>query len=131
MELRGKKIAQKREVFIVISSSETILNTYSKLIYSCGFSSLTFQQSQEAFEAIVSQKPCAIICDLFLDEMTGMDLAREARELYTKDDVPIILSTLQKNLDKDLLQKELDSAGVNTICEFPAKTSQIKSWLKP
>lgn len=130
MDLKKERMAQKRKTVIVISSSKAILNTYSKLIYSCGFASLTFQQSQDAFEAVVSQKPSAIICDLFLNDITGMALAREARELYSKDDVPIIISGLQKSLDKNLLQKELDTAGVTAICSFPAKTSQIKSWIK-
>ncbi len=130
INLRKKRMTQKRDPFIVVSSSETILNTYSKLISSCGFSSLTFQRSQDAFEAIVSQKPSAIICDLFLNDMTGMDFAGEARGLYSKDDVPIIISRLQKSLAKKQLQKELDNAGVNAIYEFPAKISQIKSWIK-
>ena len=130
LDLKKEKAAQKRDQFVVISSSESVLNIYSKLIYSCGFSSRTFQRSQDAFEAIVSQKPCAILCDLFLNDMTGMDLARETRGLYSKKDVPIIISTLQKTLDKTLLQKQLDNAGVNAICEFPAKPGQIKSWIK-
>ncbi len=130
MNFKKSRMAQKRKTVIIISSSEAILNTYSKLIYSCGFSSLTFQRSQDAFEAIVSQKPSAIICDLFLNDITGMDLARETRELYSKEDVPIIISGLQKSLDKNLLQKELDNAGVNAVCNFPAKTSQIKAWIK-
>ncbi len=128
--LKKQKMAKKREQFIVISSSESILYTYAKMIYACGFSSLTFQRSQDAFEAIVSQKPSAIICDLFLNSMTGMDLAREVRELYSKDEVPVIISALQKNLDQDQLKKELDQAGVNKMCQFPANTSQIKSWIK-
>ncbi len=126
--LRNEKASQDRAHFIVISSSEVILTTYRKLIYACGFSSFTFQHSQDAFEAIVSQKPCAIICDLFLNDMTAMDLAREVRGIYTKDAVPFIVSTLQKTLDQDQLKKELDTAGVNVLCDFPAKTSQIKSW---
>lgn len=130
MALKKKRMTKNKKTVIIISSSEAILNTYSKLIYSCGFTSLTFQRSQDAFEAVVSQKPAAIICDLFLNNITGMDLTREARELYSKDDVPIIISGLQKSLDKNLLQKELDNAGVNAICSFPAKTSQIKSWIK-
>lgn len=130
MNLREEKAAQEKDQFIVISSSEAILNTYSKLIYSCGFSCLTFQQSQDAFEAIASQKPGAIMCDLFLNDMTGMDFAREVRGLYSKDDVPMIISTLQKSLDTALLQKEMDNAGVDAIVDFPAKTSQIKSWIR-
>jgi len=130
LDLKKTRLSTDREQCIVISSSKSILHIYRKLIYACGFSSLTFQKPQEAFEAFVFQKPCAIICDLFLNDMTGMDLAREARELYPKEDVPVILSSLQKNLNQDLLQKELADSGVNAIIEFPAKPGQIKSWLK-
>ena len=128
--MKNKRTIEKKKQFILISSSAAILNTYNKLISSCGFCALMFQHSQDAFEAIVSQQPDAIICDLFLDEMTGIDLARETRGLYTKDDVPIIISTLQKSLDKTRLQQEIDAIGINAICDFPATTSQIKSWVK-
>jgi CheY-like chemotaxis protein len=79
---------------------------------------------------MVSQKPSAIICDLFLNDMTGMDFAGEIRGIYSKEEVPIIISTLQKSLDKPLLQKELDRTGVNALWEFPPKPNQIKSWIK-
>ena len=79
---------------------------------------------------MVSQKPAAVICDLFLNDMTGMDLAGEVRGLYSTEDVPVIISAIQKNLDKPLLQKELDRAGVNALWEFPPKPAQIKSWIK-
>ena len=131
MDLRKIKSARNREHCIIISASEAVLCTYNKLIYACGYAGLTFQNPQEAFEAFMFQRPCAIICDLFLDNMTGMDLAREAREIYPKKDVPIILSTVQKHLDKSLLQKELENAGVTEIWDFPATSSQIKAWRKP
>ncbi|MFH2092462.1 MAG: hypothetical protein ABIJ31_08870 [Pseudomonadota bacterium] len=130
MDLRKEKASEKKHQIILISSSEAVLNTYNKLISACGFGVQMFQHSQDAFEAIVSQTPDAIVCDLFLDDMTGMDIARETRGLYTKDQVPFILSTLQKNLDKIFLQKQMDKIGINALCEFPARTSQIKSWIK-
>ncbi len=130
MDLRKSKTGQVKTQFIVISSSDVILDTYSKLIYSCGFSNFCFQRSQDAFEAIVSQKPDAIICDLILNNMTGLEFARETRQMYSKEDVPIILSTLQKNLNKTQLQEMSDNSGVNGIYEFPAKPAQIKSWVK-
>jgi CheY-like chemotaxis protein len=130
MDLRKTKTRQQKTQFIVISSSEAILDTYSKLIYSCGFSNICFKRSQDAFEAIVSQKPDAIICDLILNNMTGLEFAREAREMYSKEDVPIILSTVQKNLNENQLQDMADASGVNAIYKFPAKPVQIKAHIK-
>ncbi len=130
LAVREEKAGRDKDRIIVISSFESILNTYCKLLYTSGLQSLTFNRSQDAFETIVSQKPSAIICDLFLNDMTGMGLAAEIRGLYPKEELPIIISTLQKNLDKNLLQKELDRAGVTALWEFPPKPSQIKSLVK-
>jgi HEAT repeat protein len=128
--IREERAGRDKNRVIVISSYESILNTYCKLLYTSGASSLTFRRPQDAFEAMVSQKPAAVICDLFLNDMTGMDLAGEVRGLYSTEDVPVIISALQKNLDKALLQKELDRTGVNALWEFPPKPNQIKSWIK-
>ncbi len=130
LDIREEKAGRDTDKVIVISSYESILNTYCKLFYTSGVSSLTFLRPQDAFEAMVSQKPAAVICDLFLNDMTGMALAGEVRGLYSTEDVPIIISALQKNLDKPLLQRELDRAGVNALWEFPPKPNQIKSWIK-
>jgi CheY-like chemotaxis protein len=130
LDIREEKASRDTDKVIVISSYESILNTYCKLFYTSGVSSLTFLRHQDAFEAMVSQKPAAVICDLFLNDMTGMALAGEVRGLYSTEDVPVIISALQKNLDKPLLQRELNRAGVNALWEFPPKPNQIKSWIK-
>lgn len=130
IDLKQQKIKEHQKPLIVISSSKAVLKTYDKLIYGCGLKALGFQHPQEAFEAFLAEKPAAIICDLFLHDMLGTDIAREARELYPVDEVPFILSTFQRTLDKIQLAEEMKDAGVNMICEFPPKTSQIKSWIK-
>ncbi len=130
LDLRETKTIQQNKQFIVISSSESILDTYSKLIYSCGFSNICFTRSQDAFETIVSKKPDAIICDLILNNMTGLEFAKEIREMYTREELPILLSTMQKDLNKTQLQKLSAASGVNGIYEFPAKSTQIKSIMK-
>ncbi len=129
-DLKQQRTAQVRPQIIVISSNEAVLATYGKLISTCGFDACGFRRPQEAFESFISEKPSAILCDLFLDEMTGLDIAAEIRELYSAEEVPFIISTLQKDLDKKGLKPELEKAGVNAICDFPAKTNQIKSWIK-
>ena len=127
-DIRRERAARDKDRVIVISPFESVLNTYCKLLSTSGVPSLTFHRSQDAFEAVVSQKPWAIICDLFLKDMTGMDFAGEIRGLYSKEDMPIIISILGKNLP--MLRKELDRTGVNALWEFPPKPNQIKSQFK-
>lgn len=130
MDIKEKRQTGQTEPIIVISSSETILHVYSKLIFSCGLSCRTYLNTQEAFETVVFEKPAAVLCDLFLKDMTGFDLAREIRDLYSKKEVPLIISTFQKSLDKDMLENELKTSQANHLVEFPARTNQIKSWVK-
>ncbi len=128
--IRKQRAAEKKKLLILISSCDAILNIYNKLICSCGYKTHMFESPQDAFETILSEKPDAIVCDLFLTDITAIEFASEIRELYTIDEVPIIISTTQKGFDKSKLEKEMTRVGVNALCDFPAKTSQIKSWVK-
>ncbi|MCP4720816.1 MAG: hypothetical protein GY860_15290 [Desulfobacteraceae bacterium] len=126
---RDQKSAIKKKVFILISSSRPFLDVYAKLIDTCGYGTRTFTDTQEAFEAIVFEKPAAIVCDLFFNHMTGTDLALEVRKLYDPQEVPIIISSMQKTLSRPDLDEELKKAKVNLFCNFPATPTQIKSWI--
>lgn len=128
-DLKNSKEEEKRETIIVISSSEAILNTYSRLIYSCGFKSVCFKNSQDAFETMVSKKPDAVICDLLLNNMTGIEFAKETREIYPASALPVMISTVQQDLGEGQLDKFKTQYGINTICRFPAKPAQIKTLL--
>ena len=120
----------KQASFILVSSSQAYLDVYTRLIHTCGHGTQNFTVTQEAFEAILSEKPVAIVCDLFINDMTGLEFAREIREIYSPKEVPIIISALQQDLSKTKLAAELKRAKVNLYCNFPATISQIKSWIK-
>ena len=129
IRLRDQKAAIKREIFFIINSFQPYLDVYTKLIDTCGYASRSFTSTQEAFEAIVFEKPVAIVCDLFFKDMTSLEFAREVREMYTLQEVPIIISSLQQGLFKPELDRELKKAKVNVFCNFPATPDQIKSWI--
>lgn len=129
IRLRDQKAAIKRERFIVISASRAYLDVYAKLIHTCGYATQTFTSTQEAFEAIVLEKPVAIVCDLFFANMTALEFAREIREMFAPKELPIIISSLQQGLSKPELDQEQKRSKVNIFCNFPATTSQIKSWI--
>ncbi|MCP4022419.1 MAG: hypothetical protein GY729_11295 [Desulfobacteraceae bacterium] len=127
--IKKERENNKKGAFVVISSADTILKIYEKLLSFAGCSTETFSSSQDAFETIVSKQPKGVICDLFLNDMTAFDFAREVRQIYPKEDVVFIISALQRNWDKDMIKKELDASGVNFMYNFPPKPNQVKSWV--
>lgn len=127
-QLRIKRAEKKRPFFVVIHSTPAYLDIYTKLIHSAGFDVRCFSAPQEAFESIVFEKPAGIICDLFIRQITALELAGEVRELYPENEVPLIVSTLQEDLAPDLVEKAFKAAGITALCGFPVTASQIKSW---
>ena len=116
-----------RPVVVVIHSSASYTDIFSRLIHGCGFTPQTFAGPQEAFEFIVNNKPIGIITDFFVRQMRIEDLAREVREFYPEQEVPIMVSSIQRHLDKNNLEAMFQTCGINGFWEFPAKPSQIKS----
>lgn len=130
MDIRQTRQPVDQKQVFVISSCRTVHDVYSRLIHSCGVACRTFSTAIGAFESIVNQRPSVVICDFMLKEISGLDLTREIRDLYPKKEVPIILSSLQKNFDQKDLEKEMEIAGADFFCSFPATVKQIKSWIK-
>ncbi|MCP3954543.1 MAG: response regulator, partial [Desulfobacterales bacterium] len=116
------KKKQKKETlcFAILSNSQIRINIYTKILFSAGYSSKAFLHSQAAFESLMADKPFAVICDLFLNDMTGIDFLREIREFYSEQDLPVIFSTLQNDL---INQKK-------NIVEFPPNIKQIHDCFK-
>ncbi|WP_020588428.1 HEAT repeat domain-containing protein [Desulfobacter curvatus] len=126
-QIKENRSRTARPVVVVIHPSAPYTDVFSKLIHGCGFCARTFSGPQEAFEFIVSEKPAGIITDFFVRQMRVNDLAREIRELYPADEVPLMVSSLQRHLDKNNLASMFQTFGINGFWEFPAKPSQIKS----
>jgi CheY-like chemotaxis protein len=114
-------------VVVVIHPSAPYIDICSRLIHGCGFCPQTFSGPQEAFEFIVNEKPAGIITDFFVRQMRVEDLAREIREFYSEKELPIMVSSLQRHLDKSNLASMFQTCGINGFWEFPPKPSQIKS----
>ena len=125
--IRENRSRTDRPVVVVIHPSAPYLDVYSRLIHRCGFCARTFFGPQEAFEFIVSKKPVAIITDFFVRQMRVNDLAREIREIYPATQVPLMVSSLQRHLDKSNLTSMFQACGINGFWKFPAKPSQLKA----
>ena len=129
--LLAREAEQQVPLMAVIHPDAAALDVYAKLIHGCGLRALTFTDAQEAFESIMARKPVAVVCDLFLGQLTALDLARDIRDIYPMEEFPIQVSSLQKSLDLTLLTRQLKQAGINgPSALFRPKPGQIKSWAR-
>ena len=125
--LKAHQSRADQPAIVVIHPSAPFIDIFSRLIHGCGFRTRTFLGPQEAFESILNEKPAGIITDFFVKQMRVTELAREIREIYSAEQVPLMVSSLQRHLDKSNLAAMFQSFGINGFWDFPAKPSQIKS----
>jgi CheY-like chemotaxis protein len=86
----------------------------------------------EAIEVIrnasIAQKQFdLIITDHQMPEMDGITLVKEIKKLYTGQTVPFIL--MLSSLEKNMLQKEAESIGINKFLSKPVKLVELVNLL--
>ncbi|MEA2060279.1 MAG: response regulator [Thermodesulfobacteriota bacterium] len=114
-----KRNIKKLPEAVIISDSKAVQKVYNKILFSNGFNPLVFDSIQKAFEAVTRSKPELVITELFLDEISGLELSKEIRKFYSVDEVPIIVSTRQKDFIDKTFKKKCFQSGVNDIVKFP------------
>ena len=115
----------------VISSSETVHRIYESTLYKNSYTPRCFTDPQQAFEALAMAKPDILIMDLFSRDMTALDLAREVRELYPQDDLPLLISTRQEAfVNMDFTTSPYRDLGINGIFKFPHLIKGINGLFK-
>ncbi len=55
---------------------------------------------EHAIRAVLAQRPCLIILDYHLPDMTGIELYDQFRTIQELDDVPMILMSASQQVDK-------------------------------
>jgi CheY-like chemotaxis protein len=113
--------ARKLKVFVV-DDSKMILNIYRKVLHSLGYEPHLFEFPAGALERIRHEKPDIIVTDLNMPDITGIDLTRRVREVYPKEDVPVIMVTTQ---DDGQDNAAAFAAGINAFLQKPFTEEQI------
>jgi CheY-like chemotaxis protein len=130
----GKKIAPEKmpekrvkiKVFAV-DDSKMILNIYRSALHNLGYDSYLFESPALAIEHVEKTKPDIILTDLNMPHITGIDLTKGVRRMYTKEELPIIMVTTQ-NEGKD--DKTAYEVGVSGIMRKPFTETMIEEALK-
>jgi len=107
-----------------VDDSKMILNVYRRVLTELGHDCRVFAEPAQALEALESEAPELICTDLNMPEISGVELIRQARKLYPKERLPIIMVTTQneKNDHNDAVK-----AGVNAIINKPFDPQSLRA----
>jgi CheY-like chemotaxis protein/HEAT repeat protein len=107
-----------------VDDSKMILNIYRSVLHNLGCDPVLFEFPAQAIEKIKEQKPDLIFTDLNMPEINGVELTKAVRELYSKEQLPIIMVTTQNECqDNEAAQK----AGITTILHKPFNEESLRA----
>jgi len=116
---------ERLKVFAV-DDSKMILGIYRSVLHNLGYDPCLFEFPVGALSEIRKLKPAVILTDLNMPDITGIDLTKDIRKLYSKEELPIIMVTTQD--DKEDNEAAI-AAGINSILQKPFTEEQIGSVL--
>jgi len=109
----------------VIDDSKMMLKLYKNKLTELGYKPLTFDRPEDAIPAILKKKPDLVITDLNMPNISGLELTRELRKKYTRQDMPILMITTQSDFveekggDFRINDSVLTKSGINKVLHKP------------
>lgn len=123
---KGDKTRAAVRIYTV-DDSKMLLNIYRSILHNLACEAVTFESARQAVTQVRDDRPDVILTDLNMPDMTGIDLAVNVREWFSREELPIIMVTTQQE-SRDF--EAARTAGINGIIHKPFTESQIKEALK-
>lgn len=106
--------AKKRVV--AIDDSKMILGIFRSMLHALGYEPFIFIDPEVAVEEVIKLQPDAVLTDLNMPGITGIEVTRRLREKFSKDELPIIMVTTQNESQDNEAAK---AAGISDILHKP------------
>ncbi|MEA3347688.1 MAG: response regulator [Pseudomonadota bacterium] len=111
-----------RKRVVAIDDSKMILGIFRSMLHALGYEPFIFLEPEVAVEEIKKLKPDAVLTDLNMPGITGIEVTRRIRESFSLDELPVIMVTTQnENQDNEAAK----AAGVNEILHKPFTKEDI------
>ncbi|HKK89816.1 MAG TPA: response regulator, partial [Desulfobacteraceae bacterium] len=117
---RDSDIPENRDDIYAVDDSRMMLKLYQNKLGKAGYRTTPFQFPEEVMAAVSVSKPALVITDLNMPRMNGLQLTREIRRKYTRQELPILMITTQS----DFVQAE-DGNGTAAFDEAAMKKNGI------
>jgi len=108
--------AVERKRICAVDDSRMILNIYKSTLHELGFEPVLFEFPASALEWLEKETPAMVLTDLNMPDITGIDLTREIRKKFSKEELPVVMVTTQSEFNDNKAAME---AGVNDILQKP------------
>ncbi len=126
------KVAQ----IFVVDDSKMMLKLYQNKLTAIGFTPVTFDRPEDAIPQILQKRPNLVITDLNMPNISGLELTREIRKKFSRQDIPILMITTQSDFveekDGDIKVNDtvLTKSGINKILHKPFTDDEFHSAIK-
>lgn len=117
--------AEASQKIIVVDDSKMMLKLYQNKLSALGLRSEVFNRPEDAIPKILSDKPDLVITDLNMPNISGLELTREVRKKFTRQEIPILMITTQsdfveeKSGDVHVNDAILQKSGINKVLHKP------------
>ncbi|MCG8641975.1 MAG: HEAT repeat domain-containing protein [Desulfobacterales bacterium] len=118
---------EKSAQIYVVDDSKMMLKLYQNKLKARGIQPVVFHKPEDAIPQIIKNKPDLVITDLNMPNISGLEMTKELRKKYTRQDLPILMITTQSDFvekdDADIKINDtvLTKSGINKILHKPFK----------
>lgn len=118
---------EQRVKVCAVDDSRVVLSIYRATLHELGFEPVVFERPADALQWLQQEKPAAVLTDLNMPKMSGLELATHIRRLYTADELPIVLVTTQSDVRAD---DAVVHAGINDVLSKPFNPQSLLAVLE-
>jgi two-component system, chemotaxis family, response regulator PixH len=113
---------------LVIDDMESELELIEVYLQQEGYTVITAINGQEGFQKAVAENPDAIVTDLVMPEMTGLELCRKLKRTPSTAHIPVIACTTRdRGVDQSWAMKQGVAAYLIKPCTQEQLVSSIQS----
>jgi CheY-like chemotaxis protein/HEAT repeat protein len=118
----GEENGRQGLKIMAVDDSKMILNIYRSVLHELGYQPALFEFPAEAVAAVSEDKPAAVLTDLNMPGISGIDLTRAIRQVYSRQELPIIMVTTQNEAADN---EAAFQAGVDGILHKPFNAQSL------
>jgi CheY-like chemotaxis protein len=120
----GEREGAVRTKICAVDDSRMILNIYKATLHELGFDPILFEFPAGALEWLAKEKPVLVLTDLNMPEISGIELTKKIRTIYSSEELPVIMVTTQSDVQD---HEAAAAAGVNSILIKPFNADSLRN----